>query len=68
MIQQCLFEKLDGFTAPDELKSAGIYPYFRSIEENYDTEVMIEGKRLYMLGSSSYMALTNKPKVKEAAK
>ena len=68
MIQQCLYEKLDAFTTPDELKTAGIYPYFRSIEENYDTEVMIQGKRLLMFGSNSYMGLTNHPKVKEAAK
>ena len=68
MIQQSLYEKLDAFTTPDELKTAGIYPYFRSIEENYDTEVMIQGKRLLMFGSNSYMGLTNHPKVKEAAK
>lgn len=67
MIQQSLFEKLDGFTIPDELKKAGIYPYFRSIEENFDTEVIIQGKRLLMFGSNSYMGLTNHPKVKEAA-
>ncbi len=68
MIQQCLFEKLDGFTIPDELKTAGIYPFFKSIEENYGTEVMIQGKKLLMFGSNSYMGLTNHPKVKEAAK
>ena len=68
MIQKSLFERLDAFTIPDELKAAGIYPYFRSIEENYDTEVIIGGKRLLMFGSNSYMGLTNHPKVKEAAK
>jgi len=68
MIQQSLFEKLEGFTTPDELKKAGIYPYFRSIEENHDTEVIIQGRKLLMFGSNSYMGLTNHPKVKEAAK
>ena len=68
MIQKSLFERLEAFTIPDELKAAGIYPYFRSIEENYDTEVVIGGKRLLMFGSNSYMGLTNHPKVKEAAK
>lgn len=68
MIQQSLFKKLAGFTAPDELKKAGIYPYFRSIEENHDTEVVIQGRKLLMFGSNSYMGLTNHPKVKEAAK
>lgn len=68
MVQQSLFEKLAGFTKPDELKSVGLYPYFRPIEENHDTEVVIHGKKLLMFGSNSYMGLTNHPKVKEAAK
>lgn len=68
MIHQNLTDKLKAFTVPDDLKKAGIYPYFRSIQENHDTEVVIDGKRLLMFGSNSYMGLTNHPKVKEAAK
>ena len=68
MIQKALTQKFAKFTTPAELKEAGLYPYFRSIEENHDTEVVIEGKRLLMFGSNSYMGLTNHPKVKEAAK
>lgn len=67
MIQQTLVEKLKSFTTPDDLKKAGLYPYFRPIEANDDTEVIIGGKRLLMFGSNSYMGLTNHPKVKEAA-
>ena len=68
MIHQNLIDKLNAFTVPDDLKKAGIYPYFRSIQENHDTEVVIDGKTLLMFGSNSYMGLTNHPKVKEAAK
>lgn len=68
MIQNALLEKFAQFTTADELKRAGLYPYFRPIEENHDTEVVIGGKRLLMFGSNSYMGLTNHPKVKEAAK
>jgi 8-amino-7-oxononanoate synthase len=68
MIQKSLSEKLANFTAANELKASGLYPYFRSIEENHDTEVVIGGKRLLMFGSNSYMGLTNHPKVLEAAK
>jgi len=68
MIQKALLQKLDRFTTPYELKRAGIYPYFRPIEENHDTAVVIHGRKLLMFGSNSYMGLTNHPKVKEAAK
>ena len=47
---------------------AGIYPYFREIESDQDTEVLIDGKKVLMFGSNSYLGLTNHPKVKEAAK
>src|SRR5665648_555896 len=47
---------------------AGIYPYFREIESDQDTEVVINGKKVMMFGSNSYLGLTNHPKVKEAAK
>lgn len=49
-------------------KAKGIYPYFRPIESGQDTEVMIEGKRVLMFGSNSYLGLTNHPAVVEAAK
>jgi 8-amino-7-oxononanoate synthase len=45
----------------------GLYPYFRPIESEQDTEVFIRGKKLLMFGSNSYLGLTNHPKVKEAA-
>ncbi|HMP82280.1 MAG TPA: aminotransferase class I/II-fold pyridoxal phosphate-dependent enzyme [Verrucomicrobiota bacterium] len=46
----------------------GLYPYFRTISSAQDTEVMIEGRKVLMFGSNSYLGLTNHPKVKEAAK
>jgi len=67
MIPSILNDNLRKFKIPDELKAAGIYPYFRPIEMNFDTEVVIEGKRLMMFGSNSYLGLTNHPKVKEAS-
>ncbi|MDR2473757.1 MAG: pyridoxal phosphate-dependent aminotransferase family protein [Tannerella sp.] len=59
--------KLSKFTAPQEAKEAGIYPYFREIESDQDTEVVIDGKKVLMFGSNAYLGLTNHPKVKEAA-
>lgn len=47
---------------------AGIYPYFREIESDQDTEVIMDGRKILMFGSNSYLGLTNHPKVKQAAK
>jgi len=63
-----LQEKLSQYTAPQKVMEAGIYPYFRQIESDQDTEVMISGKKVLMFGSNSYLGLTNHPKIKEAAK
>jgi len=62
-----LFKKCYDFTRADEIKAAGLYPYFRPIEENEGPVVMIEGKDKIMAGSNNYLGLTAHPKVKEAA-
>ena len=62
-----LQEKLSKYDAPQRAMAAGIYPYFRMIESDQDTEVMISGKKVLMFGSNAYLGLTNHPKVKEAA-
>jgi len=62
-----LKERLSGYDAPQRVMQAGIYPYFREIESDQDTEVQINGKKVLMFGSNSYLGLTNHPKVKEAA-
>ncbi len=59
--------KLAKFDTPQKLKSQGVYPYFRAIESEQDTEVVINGKRVLMFGSNSYLGLTNHPKVIEAS-
>ncbi len=62
-----LFAKTRSFVRAKELKAAGFYPYFIPIEGSEDTEVMIEGKQLIMVGSNNYLGLTHHPKVLEAA-
>ncbi len=63
-----LREKLSSYDAPQKAMQAGIYPYFRAIESEQDTVVIINGKKVLMFGSNSYLGLTNHPKVKAAAK
>ena len=62
-----LQEKLAKYDAPQRAMAMGIYPYFREIQSDQDTEVMISGKKVLMFGSNAYLGLTNHPKVKEAA-
>jgi len=62
-----LKEKFALYDAPQKVIDAGIYPYFREIESDQDTVVDINGKKVLMFGSNSYLGLTNHPKIKEAA-
>ncbi len=62
-----LQQKLSAYDAPQRAKAAGVYPYFRAISSEQDTEVIMNGKKVLMFGSNSYMGLTNHPKVIEAA-
>ena len=59
--------KLSQYTAPQEAKAAGIYPYFRAISSEQDPEVVIDGKKVLMFGSNCYTGLVNDPRIKEAA-
>ncbi|KQM76336.1 8-amino-7-oxononanoate synthase [Pedobacter sp. Leaf216] len=63
-----LQDRIASFKDAAMIKEKGLYPYFRSIESAQDTEVVIDGKKVLMFGSNSYLGLTNHPKIKEAAK
>jgi 8-amino-7-oxononanoate synthase len=49
------------------LKESGYYFFFRKLESPQDSEVVVDGKRVIMIGSNNYLGLTNHPRVKEAA-
>jgi len=49
------------------VQKQGIYPFFNPLDENEGTEVVINGKRLVMVGSNNYLGLTTDERVKEAA-
>ncbi|MCM1028161.1 MAG: pyridoxal phosphate-dependent aminotransferase family protein [Pseudoflavonifractor sp.] len=59
--------KLARYTAPQEAKALGIYPYFRAISSEQDPEVIINGRKVLMFGSNCYSGLVNDPRIKEAA-
>ena len=61
------FDKCYRYDVPTKVREAGVYSFFRVVESAQDPEVVIEGRRLIMLGSNNYLGLTNDPRVKEAA-
>lgn len=63
-----LHDKIALFKDAEMARERGLYPFFRPIESAQDTEVIIDGKRVLMFGSNSYLGLTNHPKIKEASK
>lgn len=62
-----LFARCRNFTRAKEAMEAGIYPYFKPIQSGAGSEVIIDGRKMIMIGSNNYLGLTNHPKVKEAA-
>jgi 8-amino-7-oxononanoate synthase len=63
-----LFEKCAQATEFESgLRQSGHYCFFRRLESPQDSEVVINGKKVIMIGSNNYLGLTNHPRVKEAA-
>lgn len=63
-----IFEKAYKFSAADNARKRGIYPFFRPLDFSDGPEAQIDGKRVIMFGSNNYLGLTTHPKVREAAK
>lgn len=62
-----VLSKARKFLRAEVARRSGLYAYFRPISSEQGTEVVMEGKKVLMFGSNSYLGLTNHPKVKEAA-
>ena len=62
-----IFDKAKNYEVANRIRASGLYPYFRTISSAQDSEVVIKGRKMLMLGSNSYLGLTNHPKIKEAA-
>jgi len=50
-----------------KVKGSGLYFFFRKIESPQDSEVVVNGRKVIMIGSNNYLGLTNHPRVKAAA-
>ncbi len=64
-----IFDKCKNYTDARVVQQMGLYPYFRPIDGGQHTWVnLANGKRVLMMGSNSYMGLTDDPRVIHAAK
>jgi 8-amino-7-oxononanoate synthase len=62
-----IFSKCYNYTRVKEAKEQGYYPYFKAIQSGADTEVLIDDRKMIMIGSNNYLGLTQDARVKEAA-
>lgn len=61
-----LQNRFKDYQEPQKVKAQNLYPFFRNIQSGQDAEVIVEGKKVLMFGSNSYLGLTVHPKIKEA--
>jgi 8-amino-7-oxononanoate synthase len=62
-----ILKKCYEFDRAKKAIEAGLYPFFQSLESTEGTEVVMNGRKVIMLGSNNYLGLTFHPKVKAAA-
>ena len=62
-----IFDKAFNYTTAREMQAVGLYPYFLPLEDTEGTEVVIDGRRILMIGSNNYLGLTTDPRVRKAA-
>ncbi len=58
-----LFQKLSNLEYIRQVKEKGIYPYFHELQTGQNTELIMEGKKILMIGSNNYLGLTSHPDV-----
>jgi 8-amino-7-oxononanoate synthase len=62
-----IFDKAYNWTEADQVRERGLYPWFLPLEDTEGTEVVVEGRKILMIGSNNYLGLTTDPRVREAA-
>ncbi len=62
-----IFDKAYNWTEADLAREMGLYPYFLPLQDTEGTEVVVDGRKILMIGSNNYLGLTTDPRVREAA-
>jgi len=62
-----ILKKCYEFDRAKKAIQSGFYPFFQALESTEGTEVVMNGRKVIMLGSNNYLGLTFHPRVKAAA-
>jgi 8-amino-7-oxononanoate synthase len=62
-----IFQKCFEFDEDKKVMEKGLYPFFQALESTDGTEVVMNGRKVLMLGSNNYLGLTFHPKIRKAA-
>jgi len=62
-----IFDKAYNWTEADLAREMGLYPYFLPLQDTEGTEVIVDDRKILMIGSNNYLGLTTDPRVREAA-
>ena len=62
-----IFDKCLSFHDANDLKKAGVYPYFHRVESQQGPETIVEGNKKVVVCSNNYLGLASHPKVIEAS-
>ncbi len=63
-----IFSKAFTYSAANEVKKSGLYPFFRVIQSTSGSSVVSGGSHRVMIGSNNYLGFTHHPRVIEAAR
>jgi len=53
-----ILKKCSEFDEDKKVMERGLYPFFQTLESTEGTEVVMNGRKVIMLGSNNYLGLT----------
>ena len=62
-----ILKKCYDFHVVNDLRKAGVYPYFHRVESQQGPETIVDGKKKVVVCSNNYLGLASHPKVIEAS-
>jgi len=63
-----ILSKCFSYSAPEQARDLGIYPYFREIQQATGSHVVVDGRQIITVASNNYLGLAQNPSVVAAGK